>query len=527
MPSDHSPNSVKRRRPLLAAGTAAAIVVVGLGAFSFAPQVRDLSVQSTDTTQPARVFAAADPVSIAHTTPPRMLENGAPFSFADLVERVSPAVVTITAETMETTDNSDNLPAPFHDFFNQYGGGQNNAPHKAISAGSGFIVDRAGFIVTNNHVIDGARKITVKLPDGRSFDARLIGTDPQTDIALLKVNADKPLPTVEFGDDRGLRVGDWVVAVGNPFGLSNSVTAGIVSSLGRDLPGSGPYNDFIQIDAPINRGNSGGPTFDLRGQVVGMNSMIYSPSGGSVGIGFAIPSSVIHEVVAQLQAHGHVDRGYLGVNIQSITPEIAASLNISAPRGAIVATVVPDGPAAKAGFQQGDVIVSMNGHSIEDSRDLTRHIASLPAGQTASFAVLRNGQQISLTAKIGGRPNDQVAANSANPDGPQNGGDERQPNIQAMGLGLAAVTPDTRRTYNIDSGVDGVVVTRVDPDSDAGDKGIQPGDVVLSIANKPVHSPKDVIARVNEARAGGHKTVLLLVATQGGTRFVAVDISHA
>jgi serine protease Do len=524
MPSDQSP--LKRHRHLLAAGTAAAVVLVGLGAFAFVPAVRDAGVQSTDTAQPQRVMAAADPVARA----PRMLENGAPFSFADLVERVSPAVVTITAETMETTSSNDSLPAPFRDFFNQYGGGQGRqspAPHKAISAGSGFIIDRQGFIVTNNHVIDGARKITVKLPDGRSFDAKLVGTDALTDIALLKVKSDKALPTVEFGDDRGVRVGDWVVAVGNPFGLSNSVTAGIVSSLGRDLPGSGPYNDFIQIDAPINRGNSGGPTFDLRGQVIGMNSMIYSPSGGSVGIGFAIPASVIHEVVAQLQTRGHVDRGYLGVNIQSITPEIAASLNISSPHGAIVATVVPGGPAAKAGFQQGDIVVAMNGHTVDDSRDLTRHIASLAAGQTASFSVLRNGQPLTLTAKIGGRPSEQVAANDGNQDGPQTSGDQGQPNVQAMGLGLAAVTPEARRTYNIDSGIDGVVITRVDPDSDAGDKGIQPGDVVVSIANKPVHSPKDVIARVNEARAGGHKTVLLLVATQGGQRFVAVDIGQA
>ncbi|MEI9887070.1 MAG: Do family serine endopeptidase [Rhizomicrobium sp.] len=523
--SEQKPHWILRRSRAAALGSAAALVLVGLSAFAFVPGVHPVS-----DVQPApRVVAAAEPV--ARATTPRMLENGAPFSFADLVERVSPAVVTITAETLETGPaNVDALPAPFRDFFNQQGqGGQPRAPRKAISAGSGFIIDKAGFVVTNNHVVENARKITVKLPDGRSFEAKLVGTDPLTDIALLKVKSDKALPSVEFGDDRAVRVGDWVVAVGNPFGLSNSVTAGIVSSLGREI-GSGPYNDFIQIDAPINRGNSGGPTFDLRGQVIGMNSMIYSPSGGSVGIGFAIPSTIIHDVIAQLQAHGHVDRGYLGVNIQSITPEIASTLNITSPKGAIIAEVVAGGPAASAGFQQGDVVTALNGRTVEDSRDLTRHIASIPAGATASFTVLRNGQVKTITAKIGNRPDQRVASNNADPDSrddAQGGDGAGTANLQAMGLGLAAVTPEARRNFNIDEAVDGVLVTRVDPDSDAGDKGIQPGDVVLSVANKPVHSPRDVIAQIAAARTAGRHTVLLLVATQGGTRFVAVEIGQA
>ncbi len=527
--SEQKPNFIlrpilRRHSRAVAMGTAAAVVLVGLSAFAFVPGVRPVAE-----VQPApRVVAAAEPV---RATTPRMLENGAPFSFADLVERVSPAVVTITAETIETGPSQvDALPAPFRDFFNQYGqgGGQPRAPRKAISAGSGFIIDHAGFVVTNNHVIENARKITVKLPDGRSFEAKLIGTDPLTDVALLKVKSDKSLPTVEFGDDRAVRVGDWVVAVGNPFGLSNSVTAGIVSSLGRDI-GAGPYNDFIQIDAPINRGNSGGPTFDLRGQVIGMNSMIYSPSGGSVGIGFAIPATVIHDVIAQLQAHGHVDRGYLGVNIQSITPEIATTLNIPSPKGAIVAEVVPGGPAATAGFQQGDVVTALNGRTVEDSRDLTRHIASLPAGSSAAFTVLRNGQVKTITAKIGNRPDQRVASNGEDPDSRDDaqGANNGEANLQAMGLGLAAVTPEARRNFNIDESIDGVLVTRVDPDSDAGDKGIQPGDVVLSVANKPVHSPRDILAQIAAARTAGHHTVLLLVATQGGTRFVAVEIGQA
>jgi serine protease Do len=523
--TDPKPNPLKRHSRAIAMGTAAAIVLVGLSAFAFVPGVRPVSTADTA----PRIMAAADPAP--RSTAPRMLENGAPFSFADLVERVSPAVVTITAETVDNTPaNTDALPAPFRDFFNQYGQGQGGAPRaprKAISAGSGFIIDHAGFVVTNNHVIENSHKITVKLPDGRSFDAKLVGTDPLTDIALLKIKSDKSLPTVEFGDDRQVRVGDWVVAVGNPFGLSNSVTAGIVSSLGREI-GSGPYNDFIQIDAPINRGNSGGPTFDLRGEVIGMNSMIYSPSGGSVGIGFAIPATIIHDVIAQLQAHGHVDRGYLGVNIQNLTPEIATTLNITSPKGAIVAEVVAGGPAASAGFQQGDVVTALNGRTVEDSRDLTRHIASLPAGATASFTVVRGGATRTITAKIGNRPDPQVAsANDPDNRDDAQGGGNGAANLQAMGLGLAAVTPEARRNFNIDETIDGVLVTRVDPDSDAGDKGIQPGDVVLSVANKPVHTPKDILAQVAAARIAGHHTVLLLVATQGGTRFVAVDIGQA
>ncbi|MBS0472378.1 MAG: DegQ family serine endoprotease [Proteobacteria bacterium] len=510
------PNSVLRRSRVIALGTVAAVVLVGLSAFAFVP-----GVAPSDKTSAAPIQMAATEPAARGT--PHMLENGAPFSFADLVERVSPAVVTITADTVEPATAAADVPAPFRNFFNQFG--QGRAPRRAISAGSGFIIDKSGFVVTNNHVIENSSKITVKLPDGRSFEAKLIGTDPLTDIALLKIKSDKPLPSVEFGDDRSVRVGDWVVAVGNPFGLSNSVTAGIVSSLGREI-GNGPYTDFIQIDAPINRGNSGGPTFDLRGQVIGMNSMIYSPSGGSVGIGFAIPASIVHDVVAQLQAHGHVDRGYLGVNIQSITPDIASTLNITSPKGAIVAEVVPGGPAAKAGFQQGDVIVALNGNAVDDSRDLTRHIASLPAGTTATFKVMRNGQPMTISAKIGARPDAEVASNNApgDEDG-QNGA--AAGSMSAMGLGLAEVTPEARQNFNIDSDVSGVLVTRVDPDSDAGDKGIQPGDVVISVANKPVRSPKDVVALINAARAAGHHSVLLLVATQGGSRFVAVDIGKA
>jgi serine protease Do len=503
------------RARLLAMGSAAAILVVGLGAFALLPEAH-----------PTRIADTAKPVQLAANesrATPRMVENSSPFSFADLVERVSPAVVTITSETMTTENDNedvpDNLPPQFRDFFNQFRGQQQQRPHKAISAGSGFIIDKTGLIVTNNHVVDNGKKITVKLPDGRSFDAKLIGTDPATDIALLRVKSDKPLPTVEFGDDRQLRVGDWVVAVGNPFGLSNSVTAGIVSSIGRDI-GAGSYNDFIQIDAPINRGNSGGPTFDLRGQVVGMNSMIFSPSGGSVGIGFAIPATTIHDVVGQLQAHGKVSRGWLGVSIQSVTPDIASSLGIKDAKGALVAEVVAGGPAQKAGFEQGDVITAINGQAVEDNRDLTRKVALVPSGQTATFSILRQGKPQSLKAEIGTRPEDnKVAMNMPNvPSGPGATG-------SAMGLGLSALTPDARRTFNLSEKTTGVVITKVDPNSDAAEKGLQPGDVVQRVGGHAVRTPADVQSGVAEAQKGGRKSVLLLVASsQGGSRFVAVDV---
>jgi serine protease Do len=510
---------LKRNSRLVAIGSAAGIILVSFGAFALLPH----GPSRDDTTQQVRYVAAQPDPGNAGGPPPRMVESGMPFSFADLVERVSPAVVSVTAEAMQTVDDQaglpDNLPDPFRDLFKQFKQGRPLA-QKATSMGSGFIVDKSGLIVTNNHVIDGAKKIKVKLPDGRSFDAKLIGTDAATDVSLLKIQSDRPLPTVEFGNDRQLRVGDWVVAVGNPFGLSNTVTAGIVSSIGRDLGGTNqPYTDFIQIDAPINRGNSGGPTFNLSGQVVGMNSMIFSPTGGSVGIGFAIPASTVREVVAQLEAHGHVARGWLGVQIQSVTPEVAASLGIADPKGAIVAGVVPDSPAAKAGLRQGDVIVAVNGKEVQDSQGLTRRVAGLAAGTSAAFTVVRDGARKTVQVAIGQRKDDRVAsAVQATPSG------EAGATGSAMGLGLSSVTPDLRRTYNVAGEVQGVVVTKVDPDSDAADKGVQPGDILLAVNNRTVRTPQDVEKSIAAAHSAGRKSVLLLVSSDGTSHFVAVDI---
>lgn len=512
---------IKRNKALLAGTAAAAVVLVSYGAYALLPQ------HNADTMVPARYAVTAEH-DAGSAPPPRMMENGTPFSFADLVERVSPAVVSVTAEEVMkggAQPGLDDMPDAFRDFFRRFGGPgmvQPQPQRKATSMGSGFIIDKSGYIVTNNHVIDGATKITVKLPDGRSFTAKLVGTDPATDVALLKVTSEKPLPTVEFGNDRSLRVGDWVVAVGNPFGLSNTVTAGIVSSIGRDIGNADqPYTDFIQIDAPINRGNSGGPTFDLRGQVVGMNSMIFSPSGGSVGIGFAIPSSTIKDVVAALKAHGRVARGWLGVQIQPVTPEIAASLGVKDPKGALVATVMPDSPAARGGLRQGDVILSVNGKEVNDAHDLTRRVASLPAGKSAAFSVLRDGSQQNISVTIGAKKDTQVASAA---QGEQDDAASFTTG-KAMGLGLSALTPEVRRAYNLDENVQGVVITKVDPDSNAAEQGLQAGDVVVSVRNKAVHTPADVEKNVAAAHTAGLKSVLLLVSSGGASHFVAVPLS--
>ena len=487
----------------------------------------------------AEVLAQA-PSAVTKATPapsPKLLSESHQFSFADLVERVSPAVVSIQVDMNARVQNSamPQVPAPFRDFFKDFDfgdgpqgralpgpqgrrglpGPQGPQGFRAQAAGSGFIIESNGYIITNNHVVDDARKITVKLSSGREYEAKLIGSDKDTDVALLKVEA-TGLPTVALGDDRQLRVGDWVVAVGNPFNLGGTVTAGIVSSIGRDI-GNGPYTDYIQIDAPINRGNSGGPTFDITGRVVGMNTAIFSPSGGSVGIGFAVPASTIKTVVDELKTSGSISRGWLGVQIQDFTPELASSVGTPNQKGAMVASVVDGSPAQKAGFQQGDVVIALNGTAIHDSKVLTRQVASIHAGQNATFTVLRNGARHTLTATIEKRDADRLAS-ADNPS--------RSAEPNSLGMSLMPINPALRQQYELGNNVNGVVVGAVDPDSEAARKGINAGDVIKRVGQQNVRMPSDVSRAVEDARKAGRDTVLLLVADEQGDRFVALRVSQ-
>jgi serine protease Do len=462
---------------------------------------------------------AAAAVPQRFSSPIPLDASGQPFSFASLVERVSPAVVSVSVDREQTLAAAPQMPAPFREFFRDMPG-QNGAPQmrRSRSAGAGFIIEPNGYVVTNNHVVENARRVTVSLSDGREFQARVVGADPDTDVALLKIDGAPNLPTVAFGDDRRLRVGDWVVAVGNPYGLGGTVTAGIVSSLGRDI-GTGPYTDYIQIDAPINQGNSGGPTFDLSGRVVGMNTAIFSPSGGSVGIGFAIPASSIQVVVDQLKATGTVQRGWLGVSIQDLTPDMASSLGLRGATGAIVAEVVDNSPASRAGFRQGDVVLALNGNTLSDSRDLTRRVAALRPGERASFTVHRDGARHTLTAAIEKRDTQRIAGVNAP------GGDGTA--LSSLGLTVVPLNAALRRQFNIDEAVSGVVVTAVEPRSDAAAKGLETGHVITRVNNRAVRLPSDVSQAVAEAQRAGRDTALFLILDGRAERFVALRIREA
>ena len=446
----------------------------------------------------------------------------APASFADVVDTVKPAVVSVKVSIENASDDSDmrsrmeNMPPQMRELLRRFGeneGGmsQSRPRHRGQAQGSGFFITADGYVVTNNHVVEkGGKTVQVTTDDGRTLDAKVIGTDPKSDLALLKVTEPGTYPFVKLATKLP-RVGDWVVAIGNPFGLGGTVTSGIVSARGRDI-GAGPYDDFLQIDAPINRGNSGGPTFNLKGEVVGVNTAIASPSGGSVGLAFAIPASTVQSVVSQLETTGSVSRGYLGVQIQPLTKELAEGLGIAQDRGALVNSTQPDTPAAKAGLKSGDVIVSLNGDKITDARDLTRRIAGLKPGTSVEIGYLRDGRERTASLELGLLPSRDVASNDRS----------REPERSSLRLGLQ-LAPASR----VGAGDEGVAVVNVDPDGPAAEKGIHEGDVILEIGGKSVSTPGDIADGIRAARHDGRKAVLMRVKSRQGTRFVAIALPKA
>ena len=458
--------------------------------------------------------------------------RGAPDSFADLAEKLLPAVVNVSTTQVVEGRSVPELPrlppgSPFEDFFKEFFDRNNpqQRQRKSTSLGSGFIIDTNGsgesYVVTNNHVIQDADEITVILQDDTRLEAQLVGRDRKTDLAVLKVKSKRKLPSVSFGDSEVVRVGDWVVAIGNPFGLGGTVTAGIISARGRDI-NSGPYDDFIQTDASINRGNSGGPMFNLDGEVIGINTAIFSPSGGSVGIGFAIPSATAKPVISQLIKHGTVRRGWLGVHIQTVTDEIAETLGLDEAAGALVASVIKDGPAEKGKIEAGDVILSFDGKDVTQMRRLPRIVAETEVDTPVDVLVWRNNKRVTLKVTVGELEEDdtEVAAKSSSGSGVET-------TIDSLGLTLSKITPAMRDRYSLEKKAKGVVVTNVVADGPAAEKGIRPGDVIVEVSQVEVSSPKTILKKIEEARSNGRKSVLLLLEGQAGLRFVAVRIEDA
>jgi serine protease Do len=477
----------------------------------------------------AAAVGLADFTPDAHSAPPPAAVHSG--SFADVVEAVSPAVVNImvtqAAEAAPTmgfqrfgapqgrgrSDQQQQLEEFFGRFFDMPQQMPQLPQRKVEGQGSGFIVDADGYIVTNNHVVDKATKIVVTLHDGRKLDATLVGHDPKTDLAVIKVN-ETDLPHVAFGDSDKSRVGDWVLAIGNPFGLGGTATAGIVSARGRDIQ-SGPYDDYLQIDAPINFGNSGGPVFNVTGEVVGVNTAIFSPNGGNIGIGFAIPANQAKEIVAQIRENGSVERGWLGVQIQDLDDELAASLGLEHAKGALVADVVGDGPAQHGGVVAGDVITKFNGHEIDAARTLSRVVADANPRETANVTVWRDGKSRELKIKLGeaAKAEQLAAAGPAAGDG-----------TDALGLTLRGLTDEDKAQLGIPDSVTGALVIAVEDDSVAAEKGLQPGDVITQVNQKDVTTAAGAVAALNEAKAEDSRA-LLLVRRGDAQRFVALSFS--
>ncbi|TCT07594.1 Do family serine endopeptidase [Aquabacter spiritensis] len=505
-----SPSSrVRRRRAALLAG-AVGLAMTGVVAGQFLPPYTSPASAQISTNQSAG-------------------QN----SFADVVEKVSPAVVSVKVKKDvdprqmamgEDGPFGGDVPPQIERFLKRFGfeGGPNGQPRgprggeqpgrRVAGQGSGFIISADGYVVTNNHVIDGASEVDVTTTDGKDYTAKVIGTDPRTDVALLKIEGKNDLPWVKLSDTPP-RIGDWVIAVGNPFGLGGTVTAGIVSARGRDI-GAGPYDDFLQIDAAVNRGNSGGPTFGLNGEVIGMNTAIVSPSGGNVGIAFAIPSETVKTVVNQLRESGKVARGYIGVQIQPVTDDLASGLGLNEAQGALIAQVQPDTPAAKAGLKSGDVVAKVNGDTVKDARDLSRRIGMMKPGSTVALSVIRDGKTLAMDVKLEQLPNEQQASLSEKSGGKQAGTD-----VPRLGLQLAPAKSVQG------AGTEGVVVTEVDPNGAAAQRGIRSGDVILDVGGKAVSSANDVRDGLAAAKAENRKAVLMRVKGEQGVRFVAVTLS--
>jgi serine protease Do len=514
-----------RRLALLAT----AVAGLGVTAVFFAP---DVSVRSN-----------FPPTAQAQNLSQQAQTAQRPVGFADIVERVKPAVISVRVRVDAPRLSMQSAPfqqgSPMDRFFRRFGEGdefgmspdgraqpeqrgqrpeqrgQRPVPtppggRNVTGQGSGFFISADGYAVTNNHVVDRANNVQVTADDGRTYQARVIGTDPRTDLALIKVDGRNDFPYVTLADAPP-RIGDWVLAVGNPFGLGGTVTAGIVSANGRDI-GAGPYDDFIQIDAPVNRGNSGGPTFDVNGHVIGVNTAIFSPSGGNVGIAFAIPANTVKSVVAQLRDRGSVTRGWIGVQIQPVTAEIAESLNLKTTQGALVAEPQAGSPAVTAGIRAGDIITQVNGNPVRDARELARTIGSMPPNTSVRLTVLRNGAEQQITLTLGELPNQQQARATPEPRKEDQG-----TQVPRLGLTLAPA----------DGGGEGVTITNVEQGSIAAEHGFRQGDVILSVANKPVKSPADVRDMIADAQKGGARNVLVRIKTGDSIRFVAVRLGRA
>jgi serine protease Do len=454
-----------------------------------------------------------------------------PISFADIVEKVAPAVVNIatTKAVRRGPGATPDFPfpepppgSPFEDFFREFFDRDRppeQAPQRQASLGSGFVVDPAGYVVTNNHVIAEADEISVVFGDESTYEAELIGRDQKTDLALLRIKGDKPFPAVTFADSDHVRVGDWIIAIGNPFGLGSTVTAGIVSARSRDIR-AGPYDDFLQVDAPINRGNSGGPSFNLDGEVIGINTAIFSPSGGNVGIGFAIPSNLALPVIESLKENGRVKRGWLGVRIQTVTDEIADSLGLHPPTGALVASVTPGGPAENAAIQPGDVVLEFDGKAIDRMRGLPRIVAETPIGKAVEVVLWRKGEKQTVEVTLGELPEEEelAALTESEADTPT------LADIEDLGLTVASLTEELRTRFEIGPEAKGVVIVEVAEGGSGGEESLRPGDVIVEVGQEEVNSPPEVAAKVNQARQDDKKSVLLLIDRQGDLRFVALRL---